>query len=478
MNYRTIREMFVAILLIFFPQLGFADFFQSDTDLIDDNTPRLSYGVAVTDFNDDGKSEFIVTGFGFSNLALGMNNGRLMNMVRDEIFADKSRRTIGVAACDVNGDGKEELYFLNTDTFSGAKKLGDRLLSRQAQLIDMFELTENLSKVNLVAGRSVACVDRQGNGYYGIYVSNYGGPSRMYEVDGARVDDLAPGLGLDAVTGGRAVIAGHILGSKIDIFASNERGPNFLYHNKNGKFYERATFYGLDDALQNGRGTALADVLYDGRLGIISGNWNGFHRVYVPFQNSFVDYATKEFKEPSKIRTVIVADFDNDGFDEIFINNIGEPNRLFRIEENGSLKQLKLLAALESSGLGTGAAVADTNNDGVLELLIAHGETAPQPLSLFTAKISASARYVRFAPRNMHNAPARGATVILKTNQRNHAKTIDAGSGYLCQMEPVAHYGLRPNEKIEKVTIRWTNGSLTSIGSINENETLTIRQTF
>ena len=184
MNYRTIREMFVAILLIFFPQLGFADFFQSDTDLIDDNIPRLSYGIAVTDFNGDGKNEFIVTGFGFSNLALGMNDGRLMNLVRDEIFADKSRRTIGVAACDVNGDGKEELYFLNTDTFSGAKKIGDRLLSREAQLIDMFELTENLSKVNLFAGRSVACVDRQGNGYYGIYVSNYGGPSRLYEVDG------------------------------------------------------------------------------------------------------------------------------------------------------------------------------------------------------------------------------------------------------------------------------------------------------
>ena len=75
-----------------------------------------------------------------------MNDGRLMNLVRDEIFADKSRRTIGVAAW-LNGDGKEELY-LNTDTFSGAKKLGDRLLSRDAQLIDIFELTENLSKVN------------------------------------------------------------------------------------------------------------------------------------------------------------------------------------------------------------------------------------------------------------------------------------------------------------------------------------------
>ena len=31
------------------------------------------------------------------------------------------------------------------------------------------------------------------------------------------------------------------------------------------------------------------------------------------------------------------------------------------------------------------------------------------------------------------------------------AKTIDAGSGYLCQMEPVAHYGIREGEKDFKV---------------------------
>ena len=42
---------------------------------------------------------------------------------------------------------------------------------------------------------------------------------------------------------------------------------------------------------------------------------------------------------------------------------------------------------------------------------------------------------------------------------RNHAKTIDAGSGYLCQMEPVAHYGLRNGEKVNSVTIKWTDGS-------------------
>ena len=33
---------------------------------------------------------------------------------------------------------------------------------------------------------------------------------------------------------------------------------------------------------------------------------------------------------PSAIRTVIAADFDNDGYEELFFNNIGDTNRLFR----------------------------------------------------------------------------------------------------------------------------------------------------
>ena len=66
---------------------------------------------------------------------------------------------------------------------------------------------------------------------------------------------------------------------------------------------------------------------------------------------------------------------------------------------------------------------------------------------------------LRILPKTSFNAPARGATVILNTNMRNHAKTIDAGSGYLCQMEPVAHYGLRNREKVNSITIKWTDGS-------------------
>ena len=82
-----------------------------------------------------------------------------------------------------------------------------------------------------------------------------------------------------------------------------------------------------------------------------------------------------DFRSPSRIRTVISADFDNDGYDEIFLNNIGQPNKLFRILDEGNLEEIKLDAALEARGLGTGAAVADIDGDGILELLISHGES-------------------------------------------------------------------------------------------------------
>ena len=457
-----------------------ASFFDDRSALIATNPARLSYGVAVTDIDGDGDPEFIVTGFGYANLALGLKDGKLVNQLSDPLFADARRKTIGVAACDVDGDGDEEIYFLNTDTYSGEKVLADRLLDIAPAPADLFETGDNWVAKNLTAGRSVTCVDRAGDGRYSIYVSNYGGPSRFYELKGGATNpeivDLSTPLGLDQTTGGRAVVSGHILGPRNDIFAANERGANFLYQNIDGNFLDRAIELGVDDTMQNGRGTALADIMYDGRLGIIVGNWNGFHRMFVPTEHSFTDIATPEFRSPSMIRTVISADFDNDGYDEIFLNNIGQPNAMFRLRDGGVLEPIALSAALEATGLGTGAAVADIDNDGILDLLIAHGESAPQPLSLFRADIEGPGRYLRVAPLTSNGAPARGATVILQTDQRQHAKTIDAGSGYLCQMEPVAHYGLREGERITSITIRWTDGSTVTQTVETENTTLVVRK--
>ena len=452
------------------------DFFEDITYQILENQPRLSYGVSVSDVNNDGNFEFIVTGFGFNNLALAHKKGILFNSIDQSIFVDKNRKTIGVASCDIDQDGYEEIYFLNTDTYSGNKRYSDRLLDFDGnKFFDLFELEINQENLNLTAGRSVVCVDRNGNGAYGIYVANYGGPTRFYEKDGNEIIDKASELGIDKITGGRAVISGNILSGRSDIFAANERGENFLYYNNNGNFVELAKDYAVDDTFQNGRGTALSDIYYRGRLDILTSNWEGPHRAFVLKNNKFVDIADKQFSAPSRIRTVISADFDNDGYDEVFMNNIGEPNKLFKILDNGEFIEINIGNALETNGLGTGAAVADIDGDGILELLISHGESGYQPLTLYKAN-SKKNNFLRIKPINMHGAPARGATVTLVSNLRTHSKTIDSGSGYLCQMEPVAHYGIRKKERNIKIIITWTNGEENTF-EINElNKTLEIKQ--
>ena len=126
MDFKTV---FVSILFIFISiKNASANFFNDITDLIENNYESLRYGISVADVDNDGTYEFIVAGFGSENLALSYRNNKLKNIVNDTKFTDKKSFTIGVAACDIDSDGYEEIYFLNTDTYSGEKKYSDRLI--------------------------------------------------------------------------------------------------------------------------------------------------------------------------------------------------------------------------------------------------------------------------------------------------------------------------------------------------------------
>ena len=71
------------------------------------------------------------------------------------------------------------------------------------------------------------------------------------------------------------------------------------------------------------------------------------------------------------------------------------------------MEEIDLTLSSEAKGLGTGAAVADIDKDGVLELLIAHGETGNQILSLYKANIKKPKNFLRIKALNKNGAPAR-----------------------------------------------------------------------
>mmetsp|Transcript_9471 Transcript_9471/g.16516 ORF Transcript_9471/g.16516 Transcript_9471/m.16516 type:complete len:728 (-) Transcript_9471:56-2239(-) len=496
-------------------QLPGDPFFEDFSHLLQTNPIQKNYGVSVTDIDADGSFEFVVAGFGVPNQAHKWNSsaGKFQDVaLGNEVLQDSSGRAIGVAACDVDGDGFEELYILNTDQYSGQTQTSDKLVDRDSygHYSDIFTEDANQAEANYVAGRSCACVDRLGTGRYGVFVANYGGPMRLFEMpEGGRlVKDKAPDVGMDKTTGGRALIAGPIVTNRMDVFANNEgygggrlleensANPskslrkaqrrlghrlNFFFTNDGaGSFEDIAGDVGLLDASQTGRGTTLLDSNGDGLLDIVYGNWNGPHRLFIQEKDEqgcpkFVDEAPSNMTTPSPIRTVIVADFDNDGYEEIFWNNIPGANRLFRkLPSDSNWTQVKIGDALLEEGMGTGGAVGDFDGDGKLELVVAHGESGDQPLSLFRPVGGSGNHWLRVLPLTAQGAPARGATVSCRAGGRTQLRVIDAGSGYLCQMEPVAHFGLGSLTSVDSITVTWPDGASHAITNPSVDQNLRV----
>jgi hypothetical protein len=243
-----------------------------------------------------------------------------------------------------------------------------------------------------------------------------------------------------------------------DIFVGNDNGPNYLFiNNGDGTFAEVGEEMNVHDPAHHARGAAAFDANGDGQFDILCANWEGPHRLFLQtLRGPFEDATPAALRAPTPARTVIAADFDNDGRVELFFNNMDQPNRLFGYRDR-TWVPLEIGDALEPYGLGTGAAVADLDGDGQLELLITHGESAPQPMSLYKAA-AREHHWLRVMPLTAYGAPARGATVTLETPVWRQIRAIDTGSGYLCQMEPVAHFGLGIVREIERVTVRWLDG--------------------
>ncbi|MBN3271982.1 CRAC1 protein, partial [Polyodon spathula] len=452
----------------------------------ENNPTQLNYGLAVTDVDGDGDLEVLVAGYNGPNLVLKYDKRRevlyniAVNNKSSPFYAlrDRQGNAIGVAACDIDGDGREEIYFLNTNNaFSGLATYSDKLFKfRNGRFEDLLSDDINVRQgvANRMAGRSVACLDRKGTGRYSIYIANYAsgkvGAHALIEMDEAASDlstgiialsDVAEQAGVNKLTGGRGVVVGPIVSQmQSDIFCDNEYGPNFLFKNNgDGTFTDIAAQAGVDDPYQHGRGVALADFNRDGKTDIVYGNWNGPHRLFLQTSaNRKLRFKGLDFN-PSEECPVLEL--------EVFFNNIAyrdsSANRIFRVSrrDHGDplIEELNVGEAAEVDGRGTGAAVTDFDGDGKLDLIVSHGESVAQPISIYKVNQGSANNWLRVIPRTRFGSFARGAKVVIYTKKSGpHTRIIDGGSGYLCEMEPVAHFGLG-KDSVTTVEVRWPDGS-------------------
>lgn len=427
--------------------------------LLVDNPIDLSYGATIQDFDGDGQLEiFVGTQSGPNHLFKRMGNGFVE--ITPRILMDEGCSALGVAAGDVTGNGMPDLYVLNSNTFAGALTEPDRLFLNLGDL-QFHDLMVNHPDRNIAAGRSIAFTDPVGSGYLGIYVANYGAPNKLFVGNGKGYfrNEAPVGHGLGIIAGGRAVVSQDIFGSgHMDIFVLNEGGPNLFFRNLDDAFEECAVELGLDDPETNGRGVAVCDFDRDGMIDLVYCNWEGEHRIMKQLvEGGFIDVATWEFAEPTRARNVVVGDFDNDGWEDIFLNNMGEPNKLFMNNGDGTFRSVDPGPMRLPDGTGTGATCGDLDGDGMLEIYVCHGEAMAQRNRMFAFPKNDN-HWIRIQPLLPEGGPAIGARVELQF-ERPMIRFIDGGSGYLCQCEPVAHFGLGLSTDVPVCRVVWSDGN-------------------
>lgn len=462
--------------------------FLNAAELVDGVTLRSVQGMAVTDVDRDGALELFVTDHDGANAVLKWSGGALVD-IANPVLADPSGKAVAVAAADIDGDGFEEIYLANSDSTERRGSQADRLFSCFGERwVDLLSLPGPLKIGRRGAARSVAAIDRFGHGRYGFLVASRETALALLEMDRqGHLANLSDEAGLDHRTNGAAVLPLPFFSRHTDILAGNDGWPNLFFRNSGeGVFEEIADHLGIADPVHRTRALSALDLTDGGSLDLIAIGWESPNRLFhLQARGRFADMAGEEFALTGRTFTAVVADFDNDGNQEVFLHGAGEPNRLFGWR-NDHWVQLDAGDAVEADRVGTGALAADVDGDGRLELVLGHGtgphgtsagpggEAAPGPaLSLYRAPPNDHG-WLRVMPLTAAGAPARGAVVRLTAEGSTQQRIICGGGGFLCQMEPVAHFGLGDASHVDALEVAWPDGVTVAVQSPPIGRTLPV----
>jgi hypothetical protein len=289
----------------------------------------------------------------------------------------------GAAVFDYDGDGDLDVFLVQGHVLGPGRTLKDALMPpRGAQLPLRGRLFRNDLAIGPDGGRSV------------------------------RFTDVTEASGIDARGYGMGVAAGDIDNDGcVDLYVTNV-GPNQLFHNTcAGTFTEVAQARGVADPGW-GVSAAFLDFDRDGWLDLYVGNYVEYSpetdinctsvtggRDYCPprvyraqrdrlYRNRgrgiFVDVTTRALAggDDGPALGVSTADFNGDGWIDIYVANDGQANQLWMNQRDGTFCNTALLAGVALSADGRaeasmGVDAGDVNNDGAEDLFVTNltGET-------------------------------------------------------------------------------------------------------
>jgi tetratricopeptide (TPR) repeat protein len=141
---------------------------------------------------------------------------------------------------------------------------------------------------------------------------------------------------------------------------------SLLRNNGDGTFSDVTAAAGLAKPATRTQAAVWSDVDRDGFLDLFVGNEDGPAQLFLNRRNgTFQDIAAKAGVDRRAFtKGVAAADYDNDGWPDLFVSNLGGPAFLYRNNRNGTFTEVARAAGVTGSGQGFAAWFFDYDNDG------------------------------------------------------------------------------------------------------------------
>jgi enediyne biosynthesis protein E4 len=430
---------------------------------------------------------------------------------------------IGVAVGDYDNDGRDDLYITAID--------GDRLFHNEGG--GRFRDATAASGIrNASFGTSAAWLDYDKDGRLDLFVANYvqwtakgdlwcsldgvtksyctpesypGTSSKLFHnLGGGRFEDASRRAGVDDRTSkslGVTVLDYNGDGWP-DLFVANDTQPNKLYrNNRNGTFTDEGTKAGVayseEGVARGAMGADAADYDRSGRPHLLVGNFS--NQMLGLYHNEghglFVDEAPKSTIGRASLLSltfgVFFFDYDLDGLPDIFAANGHIEQEINKIQPRVQYRQPPLLfrnagrGAFENASgtvgpelmrpiVARGAAFGDYDRDGDLDLVVTtnHG-----PAYLFRNDGGNRNGWISIRTRGVKsNRDGIGAVVRIDSASGKQWSMVRSGSSYASQSDLAVTFGLGRDPIVSSVEIDWPSGAKDRVANIPARQSITIEE--
>ncbi len=431
------------------------------------------HGCAVGDYNNDGQLDLYVTNYGTNRLYRNNGDGTFTD-VAEIAGVTEPRWSSSCAFADYDRDGNLDLYVVNYIVFDidenpwcGLKEKGIRAYCEP----DNFP------------AQSDTLFRNNGDGTF---------------------TDVTKSAGIYNTTGkGLGVVWGDYNNDGApDIYVANDSTENFFYHNKgDGTFEEVGFMVGValseDGAAENGMGTAFGDWNNDGWLDLTVTNYaQQTNTLYHNDADGFFTDATATTKTaqltyPYLGWATAFIDYDNDGYQDLFVANghlhenlaeLGQQgtyeqrNLLFRNNYNGTFTEVSgtLGPGMKLEDVSRGTTLADYDSDGDIDIVVTNSNATPRLLRNDGGNRKNYLQIRLVATQG--SIDAIGARVKIKIGELTQTREVRSGDGYLSQRDLTLHFGIGDYKQVDSIEIQWQSGVKQLIKSVPANQVLSLEE--